>query len=62
MEQEVNVHFKELMVGQNWIQTLLVAQVTRLLCCFDVFLEASAETEEERKLFPRDKVFIQATW
>ncbi|KAK3919163.1 THO complex subunit 5-like protein [Frankliniella fusca] len=61
IEKEINVHYKELIVGQNSIETLLIAQVTRLLYCFDVYLEASSETDEDRNLFPREKVFIQAT-
>ena len=58
MEREVNVYFKELMVGPGWTQTLLAAQVTRLLYCFDVYLEASSETDEEKRIYPQDKVFI----
>lgn len=61
MEREVNVYVQEFMAGKEWIDTLLAAQVTRLLYCFDVYLEANAVTDEDKKLFPREKVFIQAT-
>lgn len=62
MEREVNVHFKELLAGPNWIQSLLIAQVNRLLYCFDVYLEASsASNEQDKKTFPREKVYFQAS-
>ncbi|KAE8748894.1 hypothetical protein FOCC_FOCC004299 [Frankliniella occidentalis] len=61
IEKEINVHYKELIVGQNCIETLLLAQVTRLLYCFDVYLEATSESDEDKTLFPREKVFIQST-
>lgn len=61
MEREVNVHYKELMLGPNWIETFFVAQVTRLLYCFDVYLEASSVSDEDKKIFPREKVYFQAS-
>ncbi|XP_034239809.1 THO complex subunit 5 homolog [Thrips palmi] len=61
MECEVNVYYKELMAGPNWVETLLAAQVTRLLYCFDIYLEASSVSDEDKKIYPREKVYFQAS-
>lgn len=56
IEREVNVYYKELIDKTKTVYYLLTAQIMRLVTCFEILLEASANPD-----FPRDKVFLQPT-
>lgn len=56
IEREVNVYYKELIDRTKSVYYLLTAQIMRLITCFDILLEASANPD-----FARDKVFLQPT-
>ena len=59
MECELNVYWKELVEGVGWGNTLLAAQLFRLMACLDVFLESAGATGISPAEFPRDKIFFQ---
>jgi len=60
LEQEVNVHWEELLAsGPSYL--LLSNQMQRLLMCFDVYLESEniAEVVEGPREFAKEKFFLQ---
>jgi hypothetical protein len=59
MERELNVHWLELVDGVGWGNTLLAAQLLRLMACLDVFLESAGSIGIAPPEFPRDKIFFQ---
>jgi THO complex subunit 5 len=59
MERELNVHWMELVDGVGWGNTLLAAQLLRMMACLDVFLESAGSVGVAPPEFPRDKIFFQ---
>ncbi|KAK7863751.1 hypothetical protein R5R35_011154 [Gryllus longicercus] len=59
MEVELNVHWRELVLGAGWGHTLLACQLMRLMVCLDIFLETSDATGRNPQEFSRDKIFIK---
>jgi hypothetical protein len=49
----------ELVDGVGWGNTLLAAQLLRLMACVDVFLESAGSIGIAPPEFPRDKIFFQ---
>jgi len=45
--------------GVGWGNTLLAAQLLRLMACLDVFLESAGSVGVAPPEFPRDKIFFQ---
>ena len=57
MEDEVNIHFSELVEGKTHDQ-LLTNQLQRLLMCLDVYLETELEgCQEGPPEFSKEKIF-----
>ncbi|XP_071180226.1 THO complex subunit 5 homolog isoform X2 [Mytilus edulis] len=59
MEEEVNVHYKEMIIHKSHDQ-ILANQLQRLLMCFDVYLETETQNAEEGpKEISKEKVYAR---
>ena len=59
MEEEVNVHYEEMMIGKSH-DNILTNQLQRLLMCFDVYLETETQNAEEGpKEISKEKVYAR---
>lgn len=59
MEEEVNVHYKEMIIGKSHDQ-ILTNQLQRLMMCFDVYLETETQSAEEGpKEISKEKVYAR---